>query len=131
MAEEWSCETCKHSGDTGCWSTIPCDHGSEYTPTKKTDPVNHPAYYDQSCSLECIQVMELAFGPEAFEHFCLCNAFKYMWRYKHKNGAEDLKKAKWYLDYVDKGCCIHCGDQFETLSNLLDQLMEGEQDDSE
>ena len=32
--------------------------------------------------------------------FCLCNAFKYLWRYKNKNGAEDIKKARWYLDYV-------------------------------
>ena len=131
MAEEWNCLTCEHSGDTGCWSTKPCDRGSEYTPIKKTNPVTHPAHYKQSCSLECIQVMEVAFGPEAVEHFCLGNAFKYLWRYKNKNGLEDLKKAEWYLNYIDKSCSIHCGDQFETLSNLLDELMEGEKDDSE
>jgi hypothetical protein len=22
---------------------------------------------------------------------------KYLWRYRYKNGAEDLKKAQWYL----------------------------------
>ena len=32
--------------------------------------------------------------------FCLCSAFKYMWRYKFKGGYEDLAKAKWYLDYI-------------------------------
>jgi Protein of unknwon function (DUF3310). len=23
---------------------------------------------------------------------------KYIWRYRYKNGVEDLKKARWYLD---------------------------------
>jgi len=23
---------------------------------------------------------------------------KYLWRYKYKNGSEDLKKAQWYLN---------------------------------
>ena len=26
------------------------------------------------------------------------NIIKYMLRYEHKNGVEDLKKARWYLD---------------------------------
>ena len=26
------------------------------------------------------------------------NVIKYVWRYKHKNGLEDLKKAAWYLN---------------------------------
>jgi len=25
------------------------------------------------------------------------NAMKYMWRWKHKNGAQDVKKAIWYM----------------------------------
>jgi hypothetical protein len=29
--------------------------------------------------------------------FDMGNAFKYLWRYEHKNGAEDLKKAIWYI----------------------------------
>jgi hypothetical protein len=30
--------------------------------------------------------------------FNLGNAFKYIWRADLKNGVEDLKKAKWYLE---------------------------------
>lgn len=30
--------------------------------------------------------------------FCLCNAFKYIWRHSRKNGVEDVRKAKWYID---------------------------------
>lgn len=66
-----------------------------------TDNINHPKHYEGHTSLECIDVMELAFGAEAVVHFCLCNAFKYLWRYKHKNGLEDVRKAKWYLKRID------------------------------
>ena len=35
---------------------------------------------------------------EAVKDFCLCNAFKYIWRTKNKNGIEDIDKAIWYLN---------------------------------
>ena len=66
------------------------------------DNVNHPAHYEGQTSLECIDVMEIAFGAEAVANFCLCNAFKYLWRYKNKNGREDLDKAAWYLNRHSK-----------------------------
>jgi hypothetical protein len=31
-------------------------------------------------------------------NFNLGNAMKYIWRTDHKNGLEDLKKARWYID---------------------------------
>lgn len=65
------------------------------------DMVNHPSHYNQG-KYECIEVMEEVFGKEAVEHFCLLNAFKYVWRSGHKNGMEDLKKASFYLDYLEK-----------------------------
>jgi hypothetical protein len=34
---------------------------------------------------------------ESFKGFLKGNCIKYLWRYQHKNGAEDLKKAQWYL----------------------------------
>lgn len=63
----------------------------------KKDNVNHPSHYEKSCSFECIDIMEMIFGPEAMSWYCLINAFKYMWRWKNKNGVEDLDKADWYL----------------------------------
>lgn len=63
------------------------------------DNVSHPRHYADTCSLECIEAMRIAFGKEAIISFCKCNAFKYLWRYKNKNGAEDLQKAKWYCEY--------------------------------
>ncbi len=69
----------------------------DYKDEDERDNVNHPKHYE-NCSLECIEMMEVVFGSMAVINFCLCNAFKYTWRYKSKNGIEDLKKAKWYID---------------------------------
>lgn len=63
----------------------------------KPDPVNRPAHYT-SGGIECIDAMQAAFGAEVVKDFCLCNAFKYLWRHRNKNGVEDLKKACWYLN---------------------------------
>ena len=63
----------------------------------KPDPVNRPAHYT-SGGIECIDAMQAAFGAEVVNGFCLCNAFKYLWRQRNKNGVEDLKKARWYLN---------------------------------
>lgn len=62
------------------------------------DNVNHPYHYTHT-GLECIDVMEKIFGIVCVKHFCLCNAFKYLFRcnFKHKQ-LEDIKKARWYLD---------------------------------
>ena len=69
----------------------------KYGEDVKPDPVNRPAHYT-SGGIECIDAMQAAFGDEAVKDFCLCNAFKYLWRHRQKNGVEDLKKARWYLN---------------------------------
>lgn len=68
--------------------------------SKEVDNVNNPKHYAGSTSLDCIECMKVAFGANAVYHFCLCNSFKYLWRYKNKNGAEDIDKARWYLNYI-------------------------------
>lgn len=66
-----------------------------------TDNVNHPPHYT-SGGLECIEAMVAALGSDAVKSFCLCNAFKYIWRSSNKNGIEDIQKANWYLaKYLD------------------------------
>ena len=61
------------------------------------EKVNHPEHYN-SGKYEVMDVIEDAgFG----EGFCLGNALKYILRARHKeNYVEDLKKAKWYIDYI-------------------------------
>ena len=62
------------------------------------DNVNHPAHYQGK--YECIDEMIAMFGVEAVKGFCKCNAYKYRYRADRKNGAEDIKKAEWYVDYL-------------------------------
>ena len=57
-----------------------------------TDNVNHPKHYNSHPSgTECIDVVE-------HMNFNVGNAIKYLWRTEYKNGLEDLKKARWYID---------------------------------
>lgn len=65
--------------------------------TDEFNTVNFPKHYC-SGNVECIDAMESAFGTDAVRDFCLCNAFKYLWRNRQKGGTEDLKKARWYLE---------------------------------
>lgn len=61
------------------------------------DVVNHPQHYTQG-KVECIDALEAATaGLDGIEAVCTANAIKYLWRWKQKNGAEDLRKAVWYI----------------------------------
>jgi hypothetical protein len=64
---------------------------------KQKENVNSPAHYN-SGSVECIDAIESMLTKEEFIGFLRGNILKYQWRYKQKNGAEDLKKAQWYFD---------------------------------
>ena len=63
------------------------------------DPVTNPAHYaDNFGGIQCIDAIETSMSTEEFKGFLKGNVQKYVWRYSQKNGAEDLKKAKWYLE---------------------------------
>lgn len=64
------------------------------------DAVNHPSHYTAG-GIECIDCIKAALG-ENFIGFLMGNVIKYSYRYRHKNGIEDLKKARWYLDRAIK-----------------------------
>ena len=60
-----------------------------------------PSHYETG-KFQCIEVMIESLGVEKVKHFCLCNAFKYIYRSQRKNGREDIEKAQWYLDkYIE------------------------------
>ena len=64
----------------------------------RADPVKKPAHYTYG-RYEAIDVIEeLTAGASGPEGFLLGNVLKYLWRYRRKNGLEDLQKAMWYLD---------------------------------
>jgi hypothetical protein len=62
------------------------------------DPVNPSHYADTDGGIECIEAIEASMSFEEFKGFLRGNCQKYLWRFTKKNGAEDLKKAKWYLE---------------------------------
>ena len=64
----------------------------------KHDNVDRPAHYNQG-KVECIEALESATtGLTGIEAVCTANAIKYLWRWKGKNGVEDLEKARWYIE---------------------------------
>lgn len=66
-------------------------------PARAASPIN-PSHYT-SGKVECIDAEEAATeGLTGFEGFLTGNCIKYLWRWKKKNGVEDLKKCRWYLD---------------------------------
>ena len=63
-----------------------------------SDMVNHPVHYETN-GIECIDAMVASQGAEAVRNYCVCNAFKYIWRHQHKGkSVEDIQKAVWYLN---------------------------------
>lgn len=61
-----------------------------------TDPVNQPQHYNAG-GIECIEAI-LAATNEQAEGYLQGNIMKYIWRYRYKNGLEDLQKAQWYIN---------------------------------
>lgn len=67
---------------------------SEFDPvTSEFDPVTKPAHYAGHTGIECKQAMESMLGTDEYVSYMQGCAFKYLWRWKSKNGIEDLKKA--------------------------------------
>ena len=60
------------------------------------DMVNSPPHYNQA-GVECIDAI-CAATDEGYEYYLQGNIIKYLWRYRYKNGVQDLEKAQWYLE---------------------------------
>ena len=68
------------------------------------DPVNSPKHYTQG-EMEVITAIE-GLGLDYHQG----NVLKYVSRYRYKNGVEDLKKARWYIDrliYIEEQRAIN------------------------
>lgn len=63
------------------------------------DMVNHPPHYCKG-GIECIDAIKASMSPEAFSGYCKGNIMKYIYRYEEKGGAEDLLKARVYLQWL-------------------------------
>lgn len=67
--------------------------------TKPEDQVNHPSHYT-SGGIECIEAIKASMIPDGFQDYCKGNVLKYIWRWRHKGGVEDLEKARVYLNWL-------------------------------
>jgi hypothetical protein len=89
------CETHQKEYHTVC---LPCAFKKNLS-----DPVSNPPHYNKG-GIECIDaIMEAVKDLQGIEAVCVANVIKYTWRWKQKNGIEDLKKAKWYLEWLIDG----------------------------
>ena len=94
-------KSCPRNSGESCYFFIP-EH--KLIETKKqeaaqTDNVNHPNHYCQG-GIECIKAIEASMTSEEFQGYCKGNVMKYVWRFREKNGLEDLKKAQVYLGWM-------------------------------
>ena len=82
------------------------DRAIKMLESSKPDNVNHPKHYLKG-GLECIQVIKAQLTPEQYEGYLYGNVIKYMWRWKEKNGLEDLRKAAHYLMWLQEEVTTH------------------------
>lgn len=61
-----------------------------------TDEINHPQHYTNG-EIECIDAIRASMAADAFAGYLRGNCMKYLWRYKHKGGLQDLRKGEFYL----------------------------------
>ncbi len=61
-----------------------------------SDNINSPFHYTTG-GIECIDAIKASMSNDEFLGYLKGNCIKYLWRYKHKGGAESLAKCDWYL----------------------------------
>jgi hypothetical protein len=72
------------------------DEMAGFNGTTHEDMVNHPPHYNQG-GIETIEAIKAALGY-GFNAYLTGNILKYLWRYNHKGGLQDVKKAQFYLN---------------------------------
>lgn len=66
---------------------------------KEWDNVNHPKHYQlDGLNCEVMDVIRSILGDEGFRKYCHGNIIKYILRSDKKNGDEDFKKARYYIN---------------------------------
>ena len=63
------------------------------------DLVHHPSHYTVG-DIEVIDYIRDKLSPVEFQGYCMGNVLKYVSRWRHKGGIEDLQKAEVYLDWL-------------------------------
>lgn len=66
------------------------------------DAINNPKHYiiEGLEPYQSIDVVKSVLGKTGFKFFCIGNALKYLIRAEKKNGLEDYRKAKKYIEWI-------------------------------
>ncbi len=88
------------------------------------DPIRPHHYAFDEGVIECIDYIE----SHCFD-FIEGNIIKYVTRYQHKNGTEDLKKARWYLDRLIKRSEEWDAKWDQRQANLYDSILDSDDAD--
>ena len=91
-----------------------------------TDYLVNPKHYKSDKGLECIDciegVVQDLVGVEATD---TGNIMKYLWRWKNKDGVNDLKKAQWYINHL----IAHVENDTEKLKTMEEILIDKQLDE--
>lgn len=66
---------------------------------QKFDPVTKPSHYNFG-EIEVIDYIKDKLTPTEMQGYCTGNVLKYVSRWRHKDGLQDLEKAQVYLGWL-------------------------------
>lgn len=98
------CNSMYNGGCYNCWHReVEVNKLVKSDPNPQNDPVNHPSHYTAG-GIECIDAIAAALSShqDPMAAWLTGQCLKYLWRWPLKNGLEDLKKARFYLDRLIK-----------------------------
>lgn len=95
--------------------------------------VSHPNHYQTASGAEVIDIIEsLTSGLTGILAVDVGNAIKYLFRYKKKNGIQDVEKARWYMIHlygkIDDGQIIKRDKAGLDIVMAIDDIVECEKD---
>ena len=74
------------------------------------DRIKSPSHYKfDGLDIESIDVIKAVLGTDGFMKFCHGNVMKYITRADRKNGLEDFKKARVYLNWLIENMEVNNG----------------------
>ena len=83
------------------WDTVRALNNLSIRKPKQVDPVEQPDHYNKG-AIEAIEAIKASMHPQEYKGYLKGNCLKYLWRYEYKNGVEDLRKARVYLEWLIK-----------------------------
>ena len=67
--------------------------------------ITNPSHYTQG-SIECKDAIKASMSNDEWLGYCKGNVIKYIWRWRHKGGKEDLEKASVYLTWLKESADV-------------------------